>query len=237
MLSANLWVEVGLVNGPLGTVEAICYEGDQRPPDLSIAVTVKFDSYSGPTLPDGTVPITPLRRTWFSITKQCSRLQIPLKLAWAVTIHMSQGLTLDKAVIDVGKKEFSTGLTFVACFRVRQLTYLLFVPPFSFQRVANLSKSVRLKDRLIEDARLQQMSVVATKGSSTQSLQQQMSVVATEGSSTQTLQQQMSVVASKGSSTQSLQRQCQQPPQCQLSPQPQPLSQQVVPATHFSPIL
>ena len=219
MLSANLWVEVGLVNGALGTVEAICYEGDQRPPNLPIAVTVKFDSYSGPTLPDGTVPITPLRRTWFSTTKPCSRLQIPLKLAWAVTIHKSQGLTLDKAVIDIGKKEFSTGLTFVACSRVRQLTNLLFVPPFSFQRVANLSKSVRLKDRLIEDARLQQMSVVATEGSSTQSLQQQMSVVATEGSSTL-----------------SLQRQCQQPPQCQLPPQPQPLSQQVVPATPFSPI-
>ena len=63
MLSANLWVEVGLVNGALGTVEAIYYEGDQRPPNLPIAVTVKFDSYSGPTLPDGTVPITPLRRT------------------------------------------------------------------------------------------------------------------------------------------------------------------------------
>ena len=253
MLSANLWVEVGLVNGALGTVEAICYEGDQRPPNLPIVVTVKFDSYSGPTLPDGTVPITPLRRTWFSTTKPCSRLQIPLKLAWAVTIHKSQGLTLDKAVIDIGKKEFSTGLTFVACSRVRQLTDLLFVPPFSFQRVANLSKSVRLKDRLIEDARLQQMSVVATEGSSTQSLQQlmsvvategsstqslqqQMSVVATEGSSTQSLQQQMSVVATKGSSTLSLQRQCQQPPQCQLPPQPQPLSQQVVPATPFSPI-
>ena len=220
MLSANLWVEVGLVNGALGTVEAICYEGDQRPPNLP---------------------------------KPCSRLQIPLKLAWAVTIHKSQGLTLDKAVIDIGKKEFSTGLKFVASSRVRQLTDLLFVPPFSFQRVANLSKSVRLKDRLIEDARLQQMSVVATEGSSTQSLQQLMSVVATEGSSTQSLQQQMSVVATEGSSTQSLQqqmsvvategsstlslqRQCQQQPQCQLPPQPQPLSQQVVPATPFSPI-
>ena len=130
MLSADLWVEVGLANGALGTVEAICYEGDQRPPNLPIAVTVKFDSYSGPTLPDGTVPITPLRRTWFSTTKPCSRLQIPLKLAWAVTIHKSQGLTLDKAVID-------TGLIFVACSRVRQLTDLLFVPPFSFEHVAN----------------------------------------------------------------------------------------------------
>ena len=70
MLSANLWVEVGLVNGALGTVEAICYDDNQQPPDLPIAVMVKFDTYAGPTLPDGTVPIAPLHRTWFTTTKQ-----------------------------------------------------------------------------------------------------------------------------------------------------------------------
>ena len=146
MLSANLWVEVGLVNGALGTVQAICYDDNQQPPDLPIAVMVKFDTYAGPTLPDGTVPIAPLRRTW-----------------------------LDKAVIDIGKKEFSTGLTFVACSRVRQLSDLLFMPPFSFQRVANLSKSARLKGRLLEDARLHQMSAVSegNRSSSTLSPQQQ----------------------------------------------------------------
>ena len=92
---------------------------------------VRFDSYSGPTFPDSTVPITPLRRTWSSSGAQCSRLQLPLKLAWAVTIHKSQGLTLDKVVIDVGKREFSTVLTFVACSRVRQLQDLLFASPFA----------------------------------------------------------------------------------------------------------
>ena len=132
MLCANLWVEVGLVNGALGTVVAICYENDRRPPDLPVAVTVRFDSYTGPTLSDGTIPICPLLRTWFSTTRQCSRLQLPLRLSWAVTIHKSQGLTLDKVVIDVGKKEFSSGLTFVACSRVHRLTDLLFVPPFPF---------------------------------------------------------------------------------------------------------
>ena len=62
------------------------------------------DSYSGPTLPDGTVPIIPLRRTWFNTTKQCSRLQLPLKLAFGR--HHPQGPGSDTGVvIDVGKKE------------------------------------------------------------------------------------------------------------------------------------
>ena len=63
-------------------------------------------------------------------------------------------MTLDKAVIDVGQKEFSSGLTFVACSRVRHMCDLLFVPPIPFQQVANLSKSNLLKDRLQEGARL-----------------------------------------------------------------------------------
>ena len=115
---------------------------------------VRFDNYSGPTFPHSTVPITPLRRCWSSSGGQCSRLQLPLKLAWAVTIHKSQGLTLDKVVIDVGKREFSIGLTFVACSRVRQLQDLLFTPPFPYQRLSSLSNSIRLKQRQEEDRRL-----------------------------------------------------------------------------------
>ena len=153
MLTSNLWVEVGLVNGAMGTIEAICYRSG-GPPDLPLAVMVKFDHYSGPTLHDGTVPITPLRRTWSNSGVQCSRLQLPLKLAWAVTIHKSQGLTLNKVVVDIGKKEFSCGLTFVACSRVRHITDLLFTPPFTFQRLSSLSNSQRLHERQLEDQRL-----------------------------------------------------------------------------------
>ena len=126
MLTSNLWVDVGLVNGAMGTVEAICYKTG-GPPDLPIAVMVRFDSYSGPTFPDGTVPITPLRRCWSSIRK-------PVLTSPAAP----QGLTLDKVVIDVGKREFSTGLTFVAYSRVCQLRDLLFTPPFPFQRLCML---------------------------------------------------------------------------------------------------
>ena len=54
MLTSNLWVEVGLVNGAMGIIEAICYRSG-GPPDLPLAVMAKFDHYSGPTLQDGTV--------------------------------------------------------------------------------------------------------------------------------------------------------------------------------------
>ena len=153
MLIANLWVEAGLVNGALGTVVSICYH-NSTPPDLPLAVMVRFDNYSGPTLADGTIPITPLRRTWSNAGAQSSRLQLPLKLAWAVTIHKSQGLTLDKVMIDIGRKEFCAGLTYVACSRVRRLKDLLFISPFPYERLSNISKSKRLQERLCEDERL-----------------------------------------------------------------------------------
>jgi len=88
----------------------------------------------GPTLPDGTVPIAPLRRSWSTSASQCSRLQLPIKLAWAAIIHKAQGLTLDKVTVDIGnkKKEFSYGLTFVALSCVQQLNDVLLNPPFSF---------------------------------------------------------------------------------------------------------
>ena len=103
MLTANLWVDMGLVNGAMGTVVAICYSNGGTPPHLPVAVMVRFDSYQGPTLPDSIVPITPLRRTWSVSGASCSHLQLPLKLAWAVTIHKAQDLTLDRVVINVGK--------------------------------------------------------------------------------------------------------------------------------------
>ena len=168
-LTSNLWVDVGLVNGAMGTIQAICYRSG-GPPDLPIAVMVLFDSYSGPTLHSGTVLIIPLRRTWSSSGVQCSGLQLPLKLAWAVTIHKSQGLTLDKVVIDVGKKKFCTGLTSVACSRVRHLQDLLFCPPFPFQCLAGLASTGRLKERQEEDDRLLSLCITPPQPSSSSSV-------------------------------------------------------------------
>lgn len=47
--------------------------------------------------------------------------QYPLRLAWAITIHKSQGLTFDKIKIDWGQKIFASGQVYVALSRCRQM--------------------------------------------------------------------------------------------------------------------
>ena len=53
--------------------------------------------------------------------------QLPLKMGWAISIHKSQGMTLDKAAIDVGRGCFSNGQLYVAISRLKDLNNISFV--------------------------------------------------------------------------------------------------------------
>jgi hypothetical protein len=94
----------------------------------------------GPEFPTGIpiVPVTPLKTTFELNGKTLSRTQLPLRLAWAVTIHKSQGLTLDRIKFGLKKKEFSTGITFVALSRVKASDGIMIIDRLDFSRVQKL---------------------------------------------------------------------------------------------------
>lgn len=97
-----------------------------------------FDGYTGPFLdaiPDErpVVPILPSTRDFFRGSAACQRVQFPLAVAHAVTVHKSQGLTIDRAVMDISSREHQSGLTYVAVSRVKSLQSIMFDTSFDLQ--------------------------------------------------------------------------------------------------------
>ena len=116
MLTYNLSVSEGLVNGTMGTVFTFLWANSDDDPlrTMPTMILVEFDGYTGRAAVDiGDklyVPLRP-RAQQFEIDEHaCERKQFPLMLAAAMTIHKSQGMTLDRVVLDLAGRDFSVGL-------------------------------------------------------------------------------------------------------------------------------
>ena len=149
MLTANLWTEAGLVNGSCGVVDDIIKPEDDR---IARVVMVNFPGYRGPSLSPSrpnVVPVTQIRAT--------NSNGFPLSLAWAITIHKSQGMTLDRVTVDLGRNEFASGLTFVALSRARTFGGLR-VEPFDFSRFKRIERGRHVEARHDEFDRLRRLA-------------------------------------------------------------------------------
>ena len=99
--------EKGYINGTTGIVIDFSKDGNLPIVKLSNGYTVKVP------LEDWSI-----ENDKGSITAKVS--QLPLKLAWAITIHKSQGMTLDSAQIDLSKT-FEVGQGYVALSRIKNI--------------------------------------------------------------------------------------------------------------------
>jgi len=80
---------------------------------------------------------------WSSETnKNICVSQIPLIYAWAITIHKAQGITLDSAIMDIGKNIFEYGQTYVALSRVKTLTGL-YLTSFDYTKIMANPKVIK----------------------------------------------------------------------------------------------
>ena len=116
MLTMNWWSSIVLCTGATGTVVHLIFQNNHQPPDLPIAVVVRFENYTGPVFDENLPSCVPICSITVSSQTKAGfheRQQLPLRLAWALTIQKSQGMTLTKVWIDTGKTERTAGVSFV----------------------------------------------------------------------------------------------------------------------------
>lgn len=97
---------------------------------------------------DGTKPFMLEKYEWKNIKYELNEVtneidentigtftQYPIKLAWAITVHKSQGLTFEKAILDINRA-FAPGQVYVALSRLKSLDGLVLTSPIQFNAIS-----------------------------------------------------------------------------------------------------
>ena len=132
MLLMNMDFNKGLINGACGVI--------QKFNDKSIVI--KFDNGIEAAIPQNTFEY------YYNDRVVAQRIQYPLRLAYGITIHKSQGMTLDKLVVDCARI-FERGQAYVAMSRVKTLNGL-YLKNFEPTKVFVDSKVAKFYENLQE---------------------------------------------------------------------------------------
>lgn len=157
MLLTNKYMEQGLVNGSRGVVESFT-DGLLNLP------MVKFKNGEVLLIEHHTWPCEDI--------EGLERQQLPLRLAYAVTIHKAQGATLDCALIDIGRNTFEYGQAYVALSRVKSLDclYIWDLDPSAFRVHPKVEDFLKLVHELDTTASVPDPVVIQTQQSAQTSL-------------------------------------------------------------------
>jgi ATP-dependent DNA helicase PIF1 len=108
MLIANIDPDAGLVNGSRGVITSFCPSTELPMVEFVNGIRRHIGTHSWP----------------IEDFEFVSRIQVPLRLAFAITCHKCQGATLDSALVDIGSGIFEYGQAYVALSRARSLDSL-----------------------------------------------------------------------------------------------------------------
>lgn len=116
MLIRNIEVASGLVNGSIGTITKVHASSTKIE-----KLTVNFENA-------GERELEPIQ-TKFPLPGcvYVNRKQFPIRLAYAITIHKSQGITVEYCIIDIGDSIFSSGQAYVALSRATSLNGVIII--------------------------------------------------------------------------------------------------------------
>lgn len=138
MMLKNTFAKEGIINGSVGVVRS--FDNKKGYP------VVEFTNGSVLTITPEEWVVSKFNENTAQIEVEAMMVQIPLVLAWAITVHKSQGMTLEKIRCNLGSA-FAEGQVYVAISRVRSLNGL-FIESFNINNVKINKKVIEFYKKL-----------------------------------------------------------------------------------------